>query len=123
MRRQEFISLDKLMDRRLAIWITSALAAVLIAPVGSAIADDPAAKSAFDVLPPAWPNSPFRDTVDGVTGMPIPHLCRSGGSTFQLGDTVCMNTHLGVQLARCDLLLNNTSWVPIGVPCNLNAGH
>jgi hypothetical protein len=28
-----------------------------------------------------------------------------------------MNTHLGVQLARCDLLLNNTSWVPIGVPC------
>ena len=28
-----------------------------------------------------------------------------------------MNTHLGVQLARCDLMLNNTSWVPLGVPC------
>jgi hypothetical protein len=111
------------MDRRLAIWIVSALAVVLIAPADPTIADDPAAKSAFDVPPPAWPNSPFLNTVDGVTGMPIPHLCRSGGSTFQLGDTVCMNTHLGVQLARCDLLLNTTSWVPIGVPCNLNSGR
>jgi len=25
-----------------------------------------------------------------------------------------------VQLARCDLLLNNTSWVPIGVPCTMS---
>ena len=31
-----------------------------------------------------------------------------------------MNTHLGVQLARCDLFLNNTSWVPIGVPCTMS---
>ena len=105
------------------IWISTALAVVLIAPVGSAIADDPAAKSALDAPPPAWLNSPFRDTVDGVTGMPIPHLWRSGGSTFKLGDTVCMNTHLGVQLVCCDLLLNNTSWVPIGVPCHLNSGR
>jgi len=122
MRRHEFISHDKLFDRRLfAIWIVSAFAVVPIAPVGSAIADDLATKSALP--PPAWPNSPFLDTVDGITGMPIPHLCRSGGSTFRLGDTVCMNTHLGVQLARCDLLLNNTTWVPIGVPCNLNSGR
>jgi hypothetical protein len=31
-----------------------------------------------------------------------------------------MSTPLGVQLARCDLLLNNTSWVPIGVPCTMS---
>ena len=111
------------MDHKLTIWMASALVGVLIAPVDSARADDPAAKAAFDIPPPAWPNSPFRNTVDGVTGVPIPHLCRSGGSTFQLGDTVCMNTHLGVQLARCDLILNNTSWVPIGVPCNMNSGR
>jgi hypothetical protein len=31
-----------------------------------------------------------------------------------------MTTHLGVQLARCDLYLNNTSWVPTGVPCTVS---
>jgi hypothetical protein len=31
-----------------------------------------------------------------------------------------MTTHLGVQLARCDLFLNNTSWVPTGVPCTMS---
>jgi hypothetical protein len=111
------------MDHRLAIWMTSALAGVLIAPVNSARADDSGAKAAIDIPPPAWPNSPFRNTVDGVTGAPIPHLCRSGGSTFQLGDMVCMSTPVGVQLARCDLLLNTTSWVPIGVPCTMNSGR
>ncbi|HXE69315.1 MAG TPA: hypothetical protein VN523_08145 [Hyphomicrobiaceae bacterium] len=32
-----------------------------------------------------------------------------------------MNTHLGRQLTRCDLFLNNTSWVPTGVPCTTSA--
>jgi len=36
---------------------------------------------------------------------------------------VCMSTHLGVQMARCDLVLNNTSWVPIGVPCAMGSGR
>jgi hypothetical protein len=31
-----------------------------------------------------------------------------------------MSTHLGVQLARCDLVLNNTSWIPTGVPCTMS---
>ena len=108
------------MQRRLAIWIASLVAAVLVAGVERARAVDPTTNPPAGVPPPAWPSSPFRNTVDGVTGLPIPQLCRSGGSTFQLGDTVCMRTHLGVQLARCDLLLNNTSWVPIGVACNMN---
>jgi hypothetical protein len=106
------------MGSRLAICITSLVAAVLVAVVDPATAVDPMTSAAPDVPPPAWPSSPFRDMVDGVTGLPIPHVCRSGGSTFHLGDTVCMNTHRGVQLVRCDLFLNNTSWVPIGVPCN-----
>jgi hypothetical protein len=73
--------------------------------------------------PAAWPTSPFLGAVDGVTGVPIPWLCRSAGSVYRLGDTVCMSTHLGVQMARCDLLLNNTSWVPIGVPCAIGSGR
>ena len=53
-------------------------------------------------------------------GESIPCRCRFQGTDYRLGDTVCMNTHLGVQLARCDLFLNNTSWVPIGVPCTMS---
>jgi hypothetical protein len=67
--------------------------------------------------PPAWPSSPFHGVTDGATGQPIPCLCRYQGVAYRLGDTVCMNTHLGRQLTRCDLFLNNTSWVPTGVPC------
>jgi hypothetical protein len=70
--------------------------------------------------PPAWPTSPFHGVISGATGQPIPCRCRFQGAEFGLGATVCMNTHLGVQLARCDLFLNNTTWVPIGVPCVLS---
>jgi hypothetical protein len=70
--------------------------------------------------PPAWPTSPFHGVTSGATGQAIPCRCRFGGSEFRLGDTVCMSTHLGVQLARCDLVLNNTSWVPMGVPCTMS---
>ena len=84
---------------------------------------DPADKVEPGVPPVAWPNSPFLGAVDGVTGIPVPWLCRSEGVVYQLGDTVCMNTHLGVQMARCDLVLNNTSWMPIGLPCSIGSGR
>jgi hypothetical protein len=70
--------------------------------------------------PPAWPTSPFHGVISGATGEPIPCRCRHQGSAYRLGDTVCMSTHLGVQLARCDLVLNNTSWIPTGVPCTMS---
>jgi hypothetical protein len=69
--------------------------------------------------PPAWPTSPFHGVIDG-DGKRIPCLCRFRDTDYRLGDTVCMNTYQGVQLARCDLFLNNTSWVPIGVPCTMS---
>jgi hypothetical protein len=68
---------------------------------------------------PAWPTSPFHGVIDGF-GQRIPCRCRFRGEAYRLGETVCMNTHLGVQLARCDLALNNTSWVPTGVPCTIS---
>ena len=69
--------------------------------------------------PPAWPTSPFHGVIDG-DGKRIPCRCRFQGTAYALGDTICMSTHLGVQLARCDLYLNNTSWVPTGVPCTMS---
>ena len=99
--------------------MVGALAAPLLFLPCAAWAADPEEKAP----PAAWPTSPFLGAVDGVTGVPIPWLCRSGGSVYRLGDTVCMSTHLGVQMARCDLVLNNTSWVPIGVPCAMGSGR
>ena len=72
------------------------------------------------VPPPAWPTSPYHGVISGATGEPIPCRCRYHDSDFRLGDTVCMNTYRGVQLARCDLFLNNTTWVPIGIPCTIS---
>ena len=69
---------------------------------------------------PVWPTSPFHGVISGATGEAIPCRCRHQGSAYRLGDTVCMSTHLGVQLARCDLVLNNTSWIPTGVPCTMS---
>jgi len=103
--------------------LACALATIVLSLSRAVGAVDPAERAIPDVPPAAWPNSLFYGAVDGVTGIPIPSLCRSGGSVYQLGVTVCMNTHLGVQLARCDLVLNNTSWVPIGVPCTLSTGR
>ena len=99
------------------------LALVLLSLSQAARGVDPADKVEPGVPSMAWPNSPFLGAVDGVTGIPIPWLCRSGGSVYQLGDTVCMNTHLGIQMVRCDLVLNNTSWMPIGVPCSTGSGR
>lgn len=69
---------------------------------------------------PVWPTSPFHGVISGATGEPIPCRCRFQGTAYRLGDTVCMTTHLGVQFARCDLFLNNTSWIPTGVPCTMS---
>jgi hypothetical protein len=81
--------------------------------MASARADGPATAA------PAWPNSPFHGVISGATGLPIPCRCRFQGKTYGLGEIVCMATPLGVQLARCDLNLNNTSWVPTGTPCTI----
>jgi hypothetical protein len=93
------------------------MAAALAAPaaVGVRAGEEPAA----GVPAPAWPTSPYHGVING-TGEVIPCRCRYRESDYRLGETVCMNTHLGVQLARCDLFLNNTSWIPIGVPCTIS---
>ena len=103
---------------KLRLACTALVAATLLAPLHpSRAVDEAGGGAAAGVPPPAWPTSPFHGVISGATGEAIPCRCRFRGSEFRLGETVCMSTHLGVQLARCDLMLNNTSWVPIGVPC------
>lgn len=73
-----------------------------------------------DGAPPApgeaWRASPYHGVTDG-DGKTIPCLCRFRGQDFRLGTAVCMNTHVGTVIARCDLFLNNTTWVPTDQPC------
>jgi hypothetical protein len=75
-----------------------------------------------DDAPPgeAWKSSPFHGTINGATGKAIPCFCRFQGRDFRLGASVCMQTHLGVVIAKCDLLLNNTTWAPTDQPCTLS---
>ena len=68
---------------------------------------------------PRYPNSPFHGMRDG-DGRIIPCRCRFAGRDFRVGEVVCMNTHLGTVLARCDLIENNTSWMASLTPCELS---
>jgi hypothetical protein len=99
----------------------AAVAAAALLALNPARAEDGVGQGASQgTPPPAWPTSPYHGVISGATGEPIPCRCRYRDSDFRLGDTVCMNTYRGVQLARCDLFLNNTSWVPIGIPCTMS---
>ncbi|MBZ8132570.1 hypothetical protein [Afifella sp. IM 167] len=44
--------------------------------------------------------------------------CRAkGGVTAREGDTICIATPNGQQMARCEKVLNNTSWKFLNTPC------
>jgi hypothetical protein len=106
---------------KLRFALTAVVTATLLAlPYPSRAGDGVESSAPQGAPPPAWPTSPYHGVISGATGEPIPCRCRYRDSDFRLGDTVCMNTYRGVQLARCDLFLNNTSWVPIGIPCTMS---
>lgn len=66
--------------------------------------------------PPSFPASPYHGQIDG-DGRVIPCRCRFKGAEVKLGTIVCMDTHVGTVLTRCDLRDGNTSWVPSDSPC------
>lgn len=91
-------------------------AAAQQAPSGTGAAQEPRG------LPPAnWPASPHRGVIDG-SGRVIPCRCRFNGKAYRLGEIVCMRTHVGTVLTRCDIFGNNTSWMPSRQPCELDLG-
>jgi hypothetical protein len=53
-------------------------------------------------------------------GQVIPCRCRYRGQEYRLGEVVCMQTHMGTVLTRCDLFMNNTSWIPTTDPCTVS---
>jgi hypothetical protein len=95
-------------DRRSGrVWRGAAAAMTLsIALIGPAQAEDT----------PNYLTSPYHGVTDG-NGNIIPCRCRFRGEQLQLGTMVCMETQFGTVLARCDLMDNNTSWIPTRTPC------
>jgi hypothetical protein len=68
----------------------------------------------------AWRSSPFHGVPNAATGRNIPCFCVYRGKEYRLGDAVCMHTHLGTVVTRCDLSLNNTTWAPTPEPCTIS---
>jgi hypothetical protein len=66
-----------------------------------------------------WPSSEYHRKLDG-NGNIIPCRCLFKDKSHPLGTTICMNTHKGTVLAECDLVQNNTSWVPTDEPCTIS---
>lgn len=43
--------------------------------------------------------------------------CRANGMDVEEGQTACLVTASGPQMARCEKVLNNTSWKFLALPC------
>lgn len=46
--------------------------------------------------------------------------CLANGKSFQIGQVACLTVTDKSHLARCDMVLNNTSWTKIGDSCPEN---
>lgn len=43
--------------------------------------------------------------------------CRHAGGDVPEGQTACINSPNGMKMARCEKVLNNTSWKMLDAPC------
>jgi hypothetical protein len=68
---------------------------------------------------PAYLTSPYHGVLDG-NGQIIPCRCLYRGQDFKVGDVVCMAMPSGTVMTRCDLVLNNTSWIATTEHCVLS---
>ncbi len=50
----------------------------------------------------------------------IPCSCRYAGTKFTVGTVTCLHTPKGARLARCDMVLNNTSWTFLKDGCPIS---
>jgi hypothetical protein len=85
----------------------------------AALADPPSAQQRQAAPVENWRTSPWHGVIDGA-GQLIPCRCRYRGMEYRLGDVVCMQTHVGTVLTRCDLFMNNTSWIPTSDACTVS---
>lgn len=61
------------------------------------------------------------DSVAGWYQPNVPCTCRYRGRDFRLGESICINSGRGLQVARCEMSLNNTSWKFTDTACPLTA--
>jgi hypothetical protein len=52
-----------------------------------------------------------------------PCPCTYPGGTAQQGEIVCLEVNGKHELARCEMVLNNSSWRFLGTPCDPSANH
>lgn len=45
--------------------------------------------------------------------------CKYEGGDVKQGETACIKTAKGKSLARCEMVLNNTSWTVLNQPCDV----
>jgi hypothetical protein len=45
--------------------------------------------------------------------------CKYPGGDVKQGETACIKTAKGKSLARCEMVLNNTSWTVLDQPCDV----
>ena len=45
--------------------------------------------------------------------------CKFAGGDVMLGETACISTAKGKSVARCEMVLNNTSWTVLNQPCDV----
>ena len=45
--------------------------------------------------------------------------CKFIGGDVKQGETACISTAKGKSLARCEMMLNNTSWTVLNQPCDV----
>ena len=109
-----------LFSRNGVAWPNLSYAPIALAAMLTAVASVTARTAPGQPAVPDPRITPGR-VIDGWTGLPIPCRCRYRNQTYKLGDVVCMNTHVGTVLTRCELFLNNTSWVPTREPCTTSA--
>lgn len=91
--------------------------AIMLGVVASSLAMAVPALAQTPTTDENWRTSPFHGAIDGATGKPIPCICQFAGRDFEVGERVCMR---GV-ITRCDLFLNNTTWVPTAEPCTTSS--
>ena len=60
--------------------------------------------------------SPYHGVIGG-DGKVIPCRCLFRGTSYMLGDRVCMSTPQGTVMTECGFQQNNTSWLPTIEPC------
>ena len=107
------------------MWGVTLLAICLAVPT-SAHADErqlrnpDASLRAAPILPGASPYLPDGRTLSGATGAPIPCECVFKGRAYKVGDRVCMATHVGTVITRCELAQNITTWQPSSEPCTVS---